>query len=240
MILYSMETTTTRISDLPNSITGQQHIPSQQMNTQQSNMSKPSELPNNYTPINIHPNPYGVSDKNPIMTHPEQSINHQIGFENNNATREVPQYLSEEQRAMIMPSEHQRLPSRHIQQDTTMYSQDEQVQPNYIPNENVKRDYVREHEEFTDKHIQHHEAEKKRNQQIDDILSDIQVPIFITILYFIFQLPIVNAYIFKRFSFLSIYNDDGNFNFYGLVFKSWLFGSIYYMVTKFTNFLINL
>ena len=78
------------------------------------------------------------------------------------------------------------------------------------------------------------------DQQIDDILSDLQVPIFVSILFFLFQLPIINAYIFKRFSFLSIYNDDGNFNFYGLVFKSWIFGSIYYTITKFTNFLISL
>ena len=236
-----MENTTTRISDLPDP--NSQHMQQQQqqrpMNQQQS--SKPSELPNNYTPINVHPNPYGVSDQNPIMSPPEQPISpQQESFSNNSATQQVPQFLSEEQREMIMPSQQQRLPSRHIQQDTTQYAQDEQIQPNYIPKERVSNDYVREYEEFTDKHIQKHERENDRNQQIDDILSDLQVPIFVSILYFLFQLPIINAYIFKRFSFLSIYNDDGNFNFYGLVFKSWIFGSIYYMVTKFTNFLINL
>lgn len=227
-----MESTTTRISDLPNGMNNSQRM--------LSNQSKPAELPNNYIPINVHPNPYGVSDKNPIMSHPEDSVSPRSGFAHNNATQQVPQYLSEEQREMLMPSEHQRLPSRHIQQDTTRYSQDEQVQPNYIPNEKVNRDYVRDYEEFTEKNIQTHEKETKRNQQIDDVLSDIQVPIFVSILYLLFQLPIVNAYIFKRFSFLSIYNDDGNFNFYGLVFKSWIFGSIYYTITKFTNFLISL
>jgi len=232
-----MENTTTRISDLPdpNSQQQQQRHPNQQQST------KSSELPNNYTPINVHPNPYGVSDQNPIMSPPEQPITpQQESFSNNSATQQVPQYLSEEQREMIMPSQQQRLPSRHIQQDTTQYAQDEQIQPNYIPKERVNNDYVREYEEFTDKHIQKHERENSRNQQIDDILSDLQVPIFVSILYFLFQLPIINAYIFKRFSFLSIYNDDGNFNFYGLVFKSWIFGSIYYTITKFTNFLISL
>lgn len=235
-----MENTTTRISDLPDP--NSQHMQQQQqrpMNQQQ--LSKPSELPNNYTPINVHPNPYGVSDQNPIMSPPEQPISpQQESFSNNSATQQVPQYLSEEQREMIMPSQQQRLPSRHIQHDTTQYAQDEQIQPNYIPKERVSSDYVREYEEFTDKHIQKHERENDRNQQIDDILSDLQVPIFVSILYFLFQLPIINAYIFKRFSFLSIYNDDGNFNFYGLVFKSWIFGSIYYTITKFTNFLISL
>jgi Fe2+ transport system protein B len=227
-----MESTTTRISDLPNSMNN---------NNQRMSMheSKPSELSNNYVAINVHPNPYGISDKNPIMSHPEDSVSRQQGFAHN-ATQQVPQYLSDEQRAMLMPQEQQRLPSRHIQQDTTQYSQDEQVQQNYIPNEKVKRDYVRDYEEFTDKNIQNHEKENKRNQHIDDVLTDIQVPIFVSILFFLFQLPIINAYIFKRFSFLSIYNDDGNFNFYGLVFKSWIFGSIYYMITKFTSFIISL
>lgn len=233
-----MENTTTQISDLPNSINN-----SQQPNIQLQNMnsSKPSELPNNYVPINVHPNPYGVSDQNPIMKLPEK-INspQQDMMVNNTATQQVPQYLNEEQREMIMPSQQQRLPSRHIQQDTSQYAQDEQIQPNYIPKEPISRDYVRDYEEFTDKNIQKHEKENERKQLIDDVLTDLQVPIFVGILYFMFQLPIINAYIFKRFSFLSIYNDDGNFNFYGLVFKSWIFGSIYYMVTKITNFLVSL
>ena len=227
-----MENTTTRIADLPNSF-------SQNMN--QQSHTKTVELPNNYTPIIIHPNPYGVSDQNPIMSPPEQILSPQQEINvNTNATKPVPQYLSEEQRQMIMPSHQQRLPSRHIQQDTTQYAQDERVQPNYIPKEPISNDYVREYEEFTNKNLQKHEKETTRNQQIDDILSDLQVPIFVSILFFLFQLPIVNAYIFKRFSFLSIYNDDGNFNFYGLMFKSWIFGSIYYTITKFTNFLISL
>ena len=233
-----MENTITRIADLPNSMNNSQQQNIQMQPTQQ--LSKPSELPNNYVPINVHPNPYGVSDQNPIMSPPEQINSPQQEMMNNTSTQQVPQYLSEEQREMIMPREQQRLPSRHIQHDTTQYAQDEQVQPNYIPKEQISKDYVREYEEFTDKNIQQHERERDRNQHIDDILTDLQVPIFVSILYFMFQLPIINAYIFKRFSFLSIYNDDGNFNFYGLVFKSWIFGSIYYFVTKITNFLISL
>ena len=62
-----MENTTTRISELPNSMNNSQY----QQSTNQSqpmNPSKPSEMPTNYVPINVHTNPYGVSDQNPIMT----------------------------------------------------------------------------------------------------------------------------------------------------------------------------
>ena len=50
-------------------------------------------------------------------------------------------------------------------------------------------------------------------------------------------MPIINLLIFKRFSFLSIYNDDGNFNFNGLLLKSILFGALYYAMVQFTSFI---
>jgi hypothetical protein len=46
--------------------------------------------------------------------------------------------------------------------------------------------------------------------------------------------------IFKKFSFLSLHDADGNFNIYGLLLKSILFGGIYYSVFKAINFMIDL
>jgi hypothetical protein len=42
----------------------------------------------------------------------------------------------------------------------------------------------------------------------------------------------VNTVIFKRFSFLSIYREDGNFNLVGLTLKSLLFASMFYSFHK--------
>jgi hypothetical protein len=133
--------------------------------------------------------------------------------------------------------QHQRLPSRDIQQDTTVYSQDERVQPNYIPKHKDLDDYVREHEKSTEKNIREYEEKKRKRSVIDGFITDFQTPIFIAIIYFIFQMPIINTFIFKRFSFLSIYNDDGNFNFYGLLLKSVMFGTIYYIALQFTTYI---
>jgi len=129
------------------------------------------------------------------------------------------------------------LPSRDIQHDTTSYSQDEAVQPNYIPKPRDLDDYVREHEKTTEKNLREYEDKKRRRNTIDSIITDFQTPIFIAVMYFIFQMPIVNKLIFKRFSFLSIHNDDGNFNFYGLLLKSLSFGAIYYAMVQFTTFI---
>mgnify|MGYP003966579935 FL=1 len=232
-----MENTTTRISDLPQSNSQSSQVPQQNMNI---GSQKLAELPNNYNPINVHPNPYGVSEQNPIMPSPEQSTMSRPEITSNVPTQETPQYLSEEQRMAIMPQQQQRLPSRHIPNNSEQYSRDEQIQPNYIPPVEKTTDYVREQELFTEKNIQKFERDKSSNQYLDNILTDLQVPLFVSILYFLFQLPVINTYIFKRFSFLSLYSDDGNFNLYGLLFKSLLFGNVYYTITKFTNFLISL
>jgi hypothetical protein len=73
--------------------------------------------------------------------------------------------------------------------------------------------------------------------RFDEFLTELQTPILICILFFIFQLPIINTIIFKKFSFLSLHNEDGNFNFYGLLFKSMMFGSLFYSVQKITQFI---
>jgi hypothetical protein len=75
---------------------------------------------------------------------------------------------------------------------------------------------------------------------LDNILTEFQIPIFVGILFFFFQLPIINKMIFKKFSFLSLHDADGNFNIYGLLLKSILFGGIYYSVFKAINFMIDL
>jgi len=101
----------------------------------------------------------------------------------------------------------------------------------------VNNDYIRDYEQTTEKHIRQHEEKKYRESKIDQLLTEFQTPIFISILFFLFQLPIINTLIFKRFSFLSLHNADGNFNFNGLVFKSILFGLLYYSVQKLTTFI---
>ena len=209
----------TRISDLPDNANGGMQ------NTFNPNVQQPP-VTNGYTPINLHPNPYGISAQNPIMTPPQQQT-----------PTQQPQYISEEQRAQIQSLQQQRLPSRDIPNDQSGYNHDEQVMPNYIPKPKIEKDYVREYEDMTEKNLREYEDKTRKEKKLDVILSELQVPIFIAILFFFFQLPMINTLIFKRFAFLSIYNPDGNFNFTGLVFKSILFGLFYYFTLKFTNFL---
>jgi hypothetical protein len=236
---------TTRIADLPeNTIT--QYSPNIQSQVPSSTMAAGGGLPTNYIPMNVHPNPYGNSTQNQVMPNPQQTtappLQNQFQQIPNQMSLPPPQsqYLSEEQQMQLQNLQHQRLPSRDIAQDTTIYSQDEQIQPNYIPKPKQKNDYVREYEDMTEKNVREYEEKKRSQNKLDRLLTEFQTPIFIIFLFFFFQMPIMNTMIFKRFSFLSIYNNDGNFNFYGLLFKSILFGTIYYLITKTVTFLSEL
>jgi hypothetical protein len=204
----------------------------QPIHTQQGGYEQ--STPTNYIPINIHPNPYGISPQNPIMSPQQGGPMQQQGGPQQ---RQTPP-LSEQHQMELQNMAHHRLPSRDIPIDATGYLNDEQVQANYVPKVKLTKDYIKDYEEVTDKKIREHEEKKYRENRIDSLLSEFQVPIFIMILFFFFQLPIVNSMIFKKFSFLSIYNMDGNFNFYGLLLKSILFGGLYYSIQKSVTFIV--
>lgn len=227
-----MENTSTRISDLP---TNNGNGPAMSglpptISVSNNGYDKSESMSNTYVPINTHPNPYGVSTQNPIIATPSPS-----GFAQ--GTPQQPQYISEEQRMALNQQPTIRLPSRDMGHDTTGYSQDEQVKPNYIPKSNVSSDYVRDYEDMTERNLREYEDKKRKENRLDSLLTELQTPILIAILFLFFQLPIINTMIFKRFAFLSLHNEDGNFNLYGLVFKSILFGSAFYSLSKMTTYL---
>jgi hypothetical protein len=212
---------TTRIADLPENITMQMNGPVQQshqymqqpqqymqqpMNTRQPLDMAGSENNLNYTQMNVHPNPYGNSMQPGTMPLHQQQMQH-----------EAPQY---------------RLPSRDIPSNTDEYMQDIETTANYIPAPKLTSDYIRDFQEDEEVAIKTHKVKKQREHLIDTLLTEIQIPIFIGILFFVFQMPLIDALIFKRFSFMRIYNEDGNFNFYGLFMKSILFGFSYSVLTK--------
>jgi hypothetical protein len=169
-----------------------------------------------YAPMNVHPNPYGNSLQPNVMPPPQAKVRFQ---------EETPQM---------------RLPSRDIPMDQAQYQHDEEVQPNYIPRAKLTSDYVKDHEEITRENIRKHEYRKDKTSMVDRILSDLQTPILVALMFFIFQMPMMNTMFYRNFSFLSVYNTDGNINFYGIALKSVLFGSIFYSLQNTVNYLTDI
>jgi hypothetical protein len=168
---------------------------------------------------NIHPNPYGVQQQQPTIPHPQQTT------QNRGGSIQHPQY---DPMAELQNMQQQRLPSRDIPMNQLDYQQDEEIQPNYVPRAKLTSDYIREYEAASEESLRTHEREKHREKTAGNLFSDLQVPILIAVLYFIFQMPIVTTLLYKYFSFLSIHNADGNMNFTGLLLKSVLFGFFFY------------
>jgi len=251
-----MANSTTRISELPENITTQIQQPSYNMsyqgqgpsqgmgqgqgqnqpyqNTQVENIGQ-----NSYVPINIHPNPYGVAPQPPNgMPPPQGSPPRGQGPDqgpgpNYQGQGPGPNYQDPQYQGQMDPTGghgHQRLPSRDIPMNQLEYQQDEAIQANYVPRAKLTSDYIKEYELASEKTMRQHEQNKYREQAAGDLFSQLQVPILIAILYFIFQMPIINTLFRKYFSFLSIYHDDGNFNFMGLILKSMMFGSIFFSI----------
>ena len=121
------------------------------------------------------------------------------------------------------------LPSRDIPRNQEHLSQDIQIQPNHIPLEDSHVDYIQEHQ--TNEQIIRSQMKHQENKNKFDIVFDeVQGPIMIGILYFIFQLPIIQKQICKIIP--SLYGSDGNPNLSGYLFTSSMFASVYYFLVK--------
>ncbi len=121
------------------------------------------------------------------------------------------------------------LPSRDIPVDTTSVVVDEQTQPNFVPvatSSVLEKDYIEEYEQ---------EDEHDTNN-LDDVYNELQTPLLLAVLFFVFQLPIFKKYLFRYFPIL--FSGDGNMNINGFLFNSALFGLIYYSYKKLSGSIV--
>ena len=209
----------TRISDLP-------EIPL-------NNQMIQSDSSTMYIPMNVHPNPYGIPEQPPGgMPLPHASAPHQKMQENSmlpqqptgNNNSELSYPIEQEYR---LPAHD--VPVRDISQE---FLQDIAVTPNYIPKPKITVDYIKEYEAAAAAKEKEYEKEKKQEKKREEWFDLLQTPILVGILYFILQLPVVNTLIFKRFSFLQIYREDGNFNLWGLLLKAMLFSFLFWSIDQ--------
>lgn len=117
------------------------------------------------------------------------------------------------------------LPSRDIPQDNVHITQDEQIKPNYIPNEAID-DYIK-NTETKNEIIEENNNKEKNNSFYDKLYNNIHTPLLISLLYFLSTLPIINRAIYKFLP--NLFKKDGNNNLIGHIIKSILFGIVYYI-----------
>ena len=124
------------------------------------------------------------------------------------------------------------LPSRDIPMNTNNIAADPQVQANYIPQQAQREDYIKDYEQGPDM-VSEYNRKASRNDALDNLYNEIQTPMLIAVLFFLFQLPVFRRQLFKYFPVL--FSTDGNFNINGYMFSSILFGLMFYLMNKVEN-----
>jgi hypothetical protein len=120
------------------------------------------------------------------------------------------------------------LPSRDIPMDSAGVKMDQEAHVNYIPSSD-KQDYIG-NTQTADEIIMHSNKMKNREDTMDTLYEEIQTPLLIAILFFIFMVPSVRGFLFK--SFPSLLQTDGNPTLGGYMYIATLFGLFYYILNK--------
>lgn len=244
----------TRISDLPDSI-----------NVSKSRSENGAMGAGIYMPLDIHANPYGTTPQpESIPFSQETHVNNQqnavraenthTGFARSMVTNEEPpnwnavgnsveyQQPRNQQQQQHQP-QHQpqqpqyRLPSRDMPNNTDEYTHDEQIHANYVPKKKLTSDYIRNFENDEENFIKKHENERAHRTNTAELAVRIQIPILLMFLFYVFHLSGFHSLGYKYFKGLGIYDGDGNMNSMGIMFKSILFGIVYFLMNEFVIWL---
>ena len=163
--------------------------------------------------------------QNTLVSQPQlQSANSQLTLDQST----ISQIVNGLQQASLAGAT--QLPSRDIPLQTEQLTNDAQIQPNYIPPPpQTQRDYINDMNMDNINPYGDYRAEKNQNS-LDSLYDELQAPLLLAVLYFLFQLPFFKKTVFKYLPFFC--NTDGNYNFNGLIFTCALFGFIYYSLSK--------
>jgi hypothetical protein len=127
------------------------------------------------------------------------------------------------------------LPSRDVPRMPQQYSQDPRIKPNYVPPvEPEKSDYIGDHDSMQSM-IDKNKKKELQNERLESIYDEVQIPIFVMILYLIFQLPIFQRFLKAHLP--ALFGGDGNPKLAGYLFKTIMFGITFYIIQKGAHYL---
>ena len=115
------------------------------------------------------------------------------------------------------------LPQRDIPMNQQQYVQDEQIQPNYIPQED-EDNYI--DDEYERREMIKEKRRRKRKKKQEDIYDELQTPVFVMVLFFIFQLPFITNLLKRHFP--SFFFGDHNITLGCQFFKTVMFGLCFF------------
>jgi hypothetical protein len=231
----------TSINELPLLNNQNGHIQQQQMMSQQPqnvilNRNEIVSTNNNQMSTSSYtqllPTSGGANTSNPIMQNTPLTMENSNQGQLNQAPPNYNELISQIQKAAVYGTT--ALPSRDIPMEPLKVANDVQSQPNYIPPPQFQEDYIKN--SITPQNlIDTNSKQIKSGAYFDKLYVELQLPIIIALLFFLFQLPIVKQYNKKMLPFL--FKTDGNPNLYGYLANSLLFASMVYVLLKLVAYL---
>ena len=121
------------------------------------------------------------------------------------------------------------------------FTNDDQARPNYVPQPKSVHfadggagghDYIKEHTSM-ESIVRANARQSNQLDTIEAIYYDLQMPILIGVLYFIFQMPVFRAQLLHFLP--SLFGEDGNFKMIGLTATSAMFALVFFIIMKLLN-----
>ena len=193
-----------------------------------------NELPNE---LNIEKNEDNISmvisEKNKIV--PSMNIREDVSVENTTSNNVSKQNMNDILSGLKKASESgsTMLQSRDIPMSTQQINEDYSARPNFVPSPSQdKTNYIQD-EETMETLIR--QKKQLRKTQMDNFYDEIQTPLLIMVMFFVFQLPIFKKSMINNFP--AFFKQSGSYNLKGLVFTTMLFGGSYYGIIKSIKYL---
>lgn len=134
------------------------------------------------------------------------------------------------------------IPTRDIPMNPNSFTHDDQARPNYVPQPKTvhfqdgdgggSSDYIRDHTSM-ESIVRANARQSNQLDTLEAIYYDLQMPILLGILYFIFQMPIFRAQLLHFLP--SLFGEDGNFKMIGLTATSAMFAGTFFVIMKIFN-----
>lgn len=137
------------------------------------------------------------------------------------------------------------IPTRDIPMNPNSFTHDDQSRPNYVPDPRSVHfqdgagggggggaDYIKDYESM-ESIVRANARQSNQLDTIEAIYYDIQMPILVGVMYFIFQMPVFRAQLLHFLP--SLFGEDGNFKMIGLTATSAMFALVFFIIMKLLN-----
>lgn len=187
-----------------------------------------SELPNQHSQNNVVLNVKEHPIQQQVYTPqaPSQAPQNQM----------VQQPMMQQQQMLPQQQQQTNLQNRDIPQTTEQFNQQDQIRPNYVP-ENEMDDYIGDEDTLHSMMQQNRQQENKRDR-MDMLYDELQGPVMVMILFFLFQMPFVKKLLLKQVP--TLFSTDGNYTLTGYVATTVMFGATYFGFNKAINYMTDM